>query len=64
VTFTAKDTQGASTVSQVTIHVSAVNKTPSLPLVSVGFLVVIAAALLLRRVQNPGKRIKSWLAQT
>jgi len=70
VTFTAQDTQGASTASQVTIHVSAVSKTPPLPLVSysifgvVGFLVIIGAALLLRRVQNPGRRIKAWLAQT
>ncbi len=69
VTFTARDPQGFSTVSLVTIRVFAVSKTPSLPLVSysifgvVGFLVIIGAALLLRRVQNPGRRIKSWLAQ-
>src|SRR6266571_7957501 len=56
VTFTARDPQGFSTVSLVTIRVFAVSKTPSLPLVSysifgvVGFLVIIGAALLLRRV--------------
>ena len=69
VTFTARDPQGVSTVSEVTIHVFAVSKTPPLPLVSysifgvVGFLVITGVALLLRRVQNPGRRIKSWLAQ-
>jgi len=62
VTFKAQDTQGVSTVSQVTIHVSAVSKTAPLPILSysilgiVGFLAVIAAALLLRRFQTRGKR--------
>jgi len=62
VTFKAQDTQGVSTVSQVTIHVSAVSKTAPLPIVSysilgiVGFLAVIAAALILRRFQTRGRR--------
>jgi hypothetical protein len=62
VTFTARDTQGASTVSQVTIHVNPVNKAPPLPILSysvfgiVGFLAIVAVALVLRRVQSPRRK--------
>jgi len=65
VTFTAQDTQGASTVSQVTIHVLAVSKTAPLPIVSysifgvIGFLAIIAVALLLRRSQTQRRRSKA-----
>jgi hypothetical protein len=62
VTFTAKDTQGVSTVSHVTIHVSAVSRAPPLPILSysvfgiVGFLAVVLVALVLRRAQTPRKQ--------
>jgi hypothetical protein len=57
VTFTAQDTQGLSTVSHVTIHVSAVSRAAPLPILSysvfgiVGFLAVVLVALVLRRAQ-------------
>ena len=62
-TFTAA-AGGVSTSSQVTIHVIALNKTAPLPIVSysifgiVGFLAVLAVALLLRRYQNPRRKLK------
>jgi hypothetical protein len=62
VTFTAQDAQGVSTVSQLTIHVSPLNRSPSLPILSysvfgiVGFLAVVAVALVLRRVQSPRRK--------
>ena len=62
VTFTAQDPQGVSTVSQVRIHVSAVSKAAPLPILSysifgvLGFLAVLAVALLLRRLQSPRKK--------
>jgi len=61
VTFTAV-AGSVSTSSEVTIHVVAPVKTAPLPILSysilgmLGFLVVIAAALLLRRFQTRGKR--------
>ena len=63
VTFTAKDTAlGILTVSQVTIHVSPLNKSPPLPILSysvfgiVGFLAIVAVALVLRRLQSPRRK--------
>lgn len=62
VTFTASDSHGAVTSSQVTIHVTVPNKSASLPILSysifgiVGFLAVVAVALFLRRAQSPRKR--------
>jgi hypothetical protein len=62
VIFTAKDTQGVSTVSQVTIHVSAVSKAAPLPILSysvfgiVGFLAVVLVAVVLRRAQTPRRQ--------
>jgi hypothetical protein len=62
VTFTAKDAHGAVTSSQVTIHVTAPSKAAPLPILSysvfgiVGFLAVVAVALVLRRVQTPKKK--------
>jgi hypothetical protein len=61
VTFTAQDTQGISTVLQLTIHVYPLNRAPSLPILSysvfgiVGFLAVVVVAVLLRRVQTSRK---------
>ena len=63
VTFTAT-AGGVSTSSEVTIHVIAPVKAASLPLLSysifgvLGFLAVLAAALLLRRFQNPRRKSK------
>jgi len=63
VTFTAA-AGGVSTSSQVTIRVLALNKTAPLPIVSysifgiVGFLAVLGVALLLRRYQNPRRKLK------
>jgi len=64
VTFTARDPQGASTISHVTIHVNPVSKAPPLPILSysvfgiVGFLAVVAVALVFRKVQIPRRRSK------
>jgi hypothetical protein len=64
VTFMARDTQGASTNSQVTIHVNPVSKAPALPILSyslfgiMGFLAVVGVALVLRKVQIPRRRSK------
>jgi hypothetical protein len=63
VTFTAQ-AGGVSTSSQVVIHVNAIAKTAPLPILSysifgiVGFLVVLTAAILLRRFQNPKGKLK------
>ncbi len=65
VTFTATDTNHAATSSQVTIHVSPVSKAAALPIVSysifgvIGFLAIIAVALLLRRSQTQRRRSKA-----
>lgn len=62
VTFTAQDSQGVSTVSHVTIHVSPVVKTAPLPIVTyslfgiVGFAAVLLVALLLRRLQTTRRK--------
>jgi hypothetical protein len=62
VIFTARDNQGVSTVSQMTIHVSAVSRAPPLPILSyslfgiVGFLAVVVVALVLRRAQTPSRK--------
>jgi len=65
VTFTARDTQGASTISQVTIHVNPVSKAPPLPIISysifgvLGFFAIVGAALLIRRLQAPKRMSKA-----
>jgi len=65
VTFTARDPQGVSTVSQVTIHVSAVSKAPPLPIISysifgvLGFFAIVGAALVIRRLQAPKRMSKA-----
>ena len=70
VTFTALDPQGVSTVSQVTIHVSAVSKAPPLPIVAysifgvLGFFAIVGVALLLRRFQAPKRILKAWLSSS
>jgi hypothetical protein len=62
VAFTATDSHGAVTTSQVTIHVSAVSKAAPLPILSysvfgiVGFLAVVVVALVLRRAQTPSRK--------
>jgi hypothetical protein len=65
VTFTATDANHAATSSQVTIHVSPVSKAAALPIVSysifgvIGFLAIIAVALLLRRSQTKRRESKA-----
>jgi hypothetical protein len=63
VTFTATDANHSVTTSQMTIHVSPVNKAAPLPILTysvfgiVGFLAVVIVALVLRRVQMPRRKL-------
>lgn len=63
VTFTAT-AGGVAATSQVTIHVNAVARAAPLPILTysifgvVGFVIVITAAILLRRFQNPRRNSK------
>jgi hypothetical protein len=62
VTFTA-EAGGVTTSLEVTIHVNAAAKTAPLPILQysifgvVGFLVVLIAAVILRRFQNPRRKL-------
>jgi hypothetical protein len=64
VTFTATDANHSVTSSHVTIHVSPVSKAAPLPILTysvfgiMGFLAVVAVALVLRKVQIPRRRSK------
>jgi hypothetical protein len=64
VTFTA-EAGGVTTSLEVTIHVNAAAKAAPLPILQysifgiVGFLIVLSAAVILRRFQNPKRKLSS-----